>query len=129
MAIFLHQGPPAEGVDYSTPHPVVTVELDEQQGLRFTSTVVGSANEDIRIGERVELDWIERGGMPLPVFRLEARARRRVVISARHPLKDQVAFAGAATTGFVARNSGRSPRALAVEACTRVLARDGAHGG
>ena len=70
MAIFLHQGPPAEGVDYSTPHPVVTVELDEQQGLRFTSTVVGSANEDIRIGERVELDWIERGGMPLPVFRL-----------------------------------------------------------
>ena len=33
------------------------------------------------------------------------------MISARHPLKDQVAFAGAATTGFVARNSGRSPRA------------------
>src|SRR5713101_2879617 len=39
LLIFLHQGPPAEGVDYSTPHPVATVELDEQVGLRFTSTV------------------------------------------------------------------------------------------
>jgi uncharacterized protein len=74
MAIFLHQGPPAEDVDYRTPHPVVTVELDEQDGLRFTSTVVGSPNEAIRIGERVELDWIERGGMPIPVFRLSGGA-------------------------------------------------------
>jgi uncharacterized OB-fold protein len=70
MAIFLHQGPPAEGVDYHTPYPVVTVELDEQAGLRFTSTVVGSTNEDIRIGRRVELDWIDRAGSPLPVFRV-----------------------------------------------------------
>ena len=74
MAIFLHQGPPTEGVDYTTPHPVVTVELDEQPGLRITSTLVGSPNEDIRIGERVELDWIDRGGMPLPVFRLSKDA-------------------------------------------------------
>ncbi len=70
LAIFLHQGPPAEGVDYATPHPVVTVELDEQEGLRFTSTVVGSANDEIVIGARVQLDWIERGGRPLPVWRL-----------------------------------------------------------
>lgn len=72
LAIFLHQGPPAEGVDYSTPYPVVTVELDEQAGLRFTSTVVGAANEAITIGARVALDWIDRGGVPLPVFRLRA---------------------------------------------------------
>ena len=45
--------------------------------------------------------------------------------SARHPLKDRVAFAGAATTGFVARNSGRSPGSLAVEACTQVLRETG----
>jgi uncharacterized protein len=70
MTIFLHQGPPAEGVDYSTPHPVVTVELDEQAGLRFTSTVVDAPNEAIRIGARVRLDWIDRAGTPLPVFRL-----------------------------------------------------------
>ena len=74
MTIFLYQGPPAEGVDYSTPHPVVTVELDEQDGLRFTSTVVDAPNDEIRIGDRVVLDWIERGGTPVPVFRLASNA-------------------------------------------------------
>jgi hypothetical protein len=32
--------------------------------------VVGSPNEEIQIGRRVDLDWITRGGAPLPVFRL-----------------------------------------------------------
>jgi uncharacterized protein len=72
MAIFLHQGPPAPGVDYSTPYPVVTVELEEQPGLRFTSTVVGADNDDIVIGAPVTLDWLDRGGVPVPVFRLAA---------------------------------------------------------
>jgi uncharacterized OB-fold protein len=70
LVIFLHQGPPADGVDYSTPYPVVAVELDEQPGLRFTSTVIGTPNASITIGRRVSLDWIERSGTPLPVFRL-----------------------------------------------------------
>jgi uncharacterized protein len=70
MAVFLHQRPPAEGVDYATPYPVVTVDLDEQPGLRYSSTVIGSPNEEIQIGRRVELDWIVRGSAPLPVFRL-----------------------------------------------------------
>jgi uncharacterized protein len=77
MAIFLHQGPPAEGVDYSTPYPVVTVDLDEQPGLRYSSTVVGSANEEIQIGRRVELGWIMRGRTPLPVFRLAGQGPAR----------------------------------------------------
>ena len=68
MAIFLHRGPSAPGVDYSTPYPVVTVELDEQPGLRFTSTVVGAANDDIRIGAAVRLGWSERSGAAMPVF-------------------------------------------------------------
>lgn len=75
MAIFLHQGPPAPGVDYTVPYPVVTVELDEQPGLRFTSTVVGADNDAIRIGERVRLNWIERSGAPLPVFELAGATR------------------------------------------------------
>jgi uncharacterized OB-fold protein len=70
MAIFLHQGPPAPGVDYSTPYPVVTVELEEQPGLRFTSTVVGAANDASVIGAPVTLDWLDRDGVPVPVFRL-----------------------------------------------------------
>jgi uncharacterized protein len=75
MAIFLHQGPPAPGVDYSVPYPVVTVELDEQPGLRFTSTVVGCDNDAIHIGVRVGLTWVERSGAPMPVFELREAAR------------------------------------------------------
>ena len=71
MAILLHRGPPAPGVDYSTPYPVVTVELDEHSGLRFTSTVVGADNNDIRIGAAVRLDWSNRVGAPMPVFALK----------------------------------------------------------
>ncbi|MFI5040790.1 MAG: Zn-ribbon domain-containing OB-fold protein [Acidimicrobiales bacterium] len=74
MLVLLHQGPSAVGVDYSTPYPVVTVELDEQEGLRLTSTVVDAPNDEIRIGRRVQLDWIERAGAPMPVFRLTREA-------------------------------------------------------
>jgi len=74
MAMFLHRGPAAPGVDYAVPYPVVTVELAEQEGLRFTSTVVGSDNERIRIGTPVKLAWADRGGAPMPVFELRGRA-------------------------------------------------------
>jgi uncharacterized OB-fold protein len=70
LIVFLHQGPPAAGVDYATPYPVATVELDEQPGLRFTGTVLGATNDQITIGRRVRLDWIERAGVPVPAFRL-----------------------------------------------------------
>ena len=70
LAMFLRQGAPAPGVDYEKgPHPVVTVELEEQPGLRFTSTVVGTPLEAIRIGLPVELVWIDRYGAPFPAFR------------------------------------------------------------
>jgi uncharacterized OB-fold protein len=70
LAMFLHQGPPAPGVDYARgPHPVVTVDLEEQPGLRFTSTIVDCPREAIRIGLPVELVWIERYGAPFPAFR------------------------------------------------------------
>jgi uncharacterized OB-fold protein len=68
LLVWLRQGPPADGVDYATPHPVVTVELEEQPGLRFTSTVVGVRMGEVGIGDTVELTWIERGGEPFPAF-------------------------------------------------------------
>src|SRR5579859_940810 len=43
------------------------------------------------------------------------------MISARNPMKDRVAFANAATTGFKAHNTDRSPGSLALEACIAVL--------
>jgi uncharacterized protein len=80
LLIWLRQGPPADGVDYSTPHPVVTVELEEQPGLRYTSTVLDAGMDDIAIGDPVELAWIERNGEPFPVF-----TRPTTVSSAAQP--------------------------------------------
>ncbi len=43
------------------------------------------------------------------------------MISARNPMKDKVAIAGAATTGFTPHNSGRSQASFVAEASIRVL--------
>lgn len=43
------------------------------------------------------------------------------MITSRNPMRDKVAFAAASTTGFVAKNTGRSRASLAAEACTHVL--------
>jgi uncharacterized OB-fold protein len=73
LLIHLHQGPPAQGVDYSSPRSVAAVELPEQEGLRFTSGVVGSDPDDLHIGDEVELEWTERDGRPYPVWRKVAK--------------------------------------------------------
>ena len=67
--IFLRLGAPADGVDYRAGHPVATIELEEQEGLRFTATLVDCPRESMRIGMPVELAWIEREGQPRPAFR------------------------------------------------------------
>jgi uncharacterized OB-fold protein len=69
LVTFLHQGPPASDVSYTTPYPVVTVELAEQRALRVTSTVVDCPRSMIGIGLAVTLTWIERSGRPRPAFR------------------------------------------------------------
>lgn len=69
LLIHLHQGPPADGVDYSSPHPVATVELDEQEGLRFTSALAAAEPSGVAIGDRVQLGWTTRDGRPFPVWR------------------------------------------------------------
>jgi hypothetical protein len=73
LCMLLHQGPPAPGVDYARePYPVVTVELEEQAGLRFTSTVVDTPAAQLAVGQPVTLDWVDRNGVPFPVFRVVA---------------------------------------------------------
>ena len=47
------------------------------------------------------------------------------MITSRNPMRDKVAFAGAATTGMTAANTGRSQASLAAEACIRVLRESG----
>ena len=43
------------------------------------------------------------------------------MITSRNPMKDNVAFAGAATTGFTPNNTDRSEASFAAEACISVL--------
>ena len=81
LAMFLHQGAPAPGVDYEkAPHPVVTVELEEQPGLRFTSTVVDTPldRDPHRAPGRARLDRPLRRAVPglPPAHRRSARGAR-----------------------------------------------------
>ena len=43
------------------------------------------------------------------------------MIASRNPMRDRVAIANAATTGFVPHNIERTPASLTLEACTAVL--------
>jgi len=70
LLTFMHQGPPAPDVDYATPYPVASVELDEQPGLRYTAGVVGGPVPPA-IGDRVHLVWATRGDRPLPMFAVD----------------------------------------------------------
>jgi uncharacterized OB-fold protein len=65
----MYQGMSVEGVSYDPPYPVVVVELVEQEGLRFTGTVIGCPPDEVHIGQQVALTWISRESEPYPVFR------------------------------------------------------------
>lgn len=66
----LNQGPPV--VDYSPPWPLAAIELAEQTGLRIVATLVDTPDSLQRIGQPVELTWIDRDGSPWPAFRAVA---------------------------------------------------------
>lgn len=64
----LYQGAPIPDVDFSTPHPIAGVELDEQPGLRYLAPIVNCELDQIQFDMPVELTWIERANMPAPAF-------------------------------------------------------------
>lgn len=62
-----HQGVPVPGETF--PFGVIAVELVEQDGLRYLTTIRGCPINEIRCDMPVELDWVDRAGTPAPVFR------------------------------------------------------------
>ncbi len=50
------------------PWNIVLVELDEQPGLRLTSNLVGCRDDEIAIGQRVQVTFEEREGVWFPLF-------------------------------------------------------------
>jgi uncharacterized OB-fold protein len=50
------------------PYALAIVELDEQQGLRLTTRIVGVPPEEVRIGQRVQVQFEQREDVWLPLF-------------------------------------------------------------
>jgi uncharacterized protein len=57
-----------EWVAGQRPYSIAVVELDEQEGLRLTSNVVGSDPYAVHIGQRVRVCYIARNDIYYPVF-------------------------------------------------------------
>jgi uncharacterized OB-fold protein len=51
------------------PYVIAVVELDEQDGLRLLTNIVGCPVEEVTIDMPVEVDFAPRGPAHLPVFR------------------------------------------------------------
>lgn len=75
LLTLMHQGPAAPDVDYARTYPVASVELDEQERLRFTAGLRVRPGRRPAIGTRVHLVWGTRAGRPLPLFELEGTRR------------------------------------------------------
>jgi uncharacterized OB-fold protein len=52
------------------PLPLVAVELSEQEGLRYLSSVVDTEPDQLKVGSPVVLCWIENNSVPQVRFRL-----------------------------------------------------------
>jgi uncharacterized protein len=60
----VHQWTP----DITGPYAIIIVELDAQPGLHLTSNLVGCAQEEARIGMRVDVEFERDGEIYYPVF-------------------------------------------------------------
>lgn len=59
--------------ELADPYVIAVVELEEQQGLRLLSNIVGCPVEDVAIGMEVEVTFEAHGDVYLPFFRPTAR--------------------------------------------------------
>ena len=53
---------------YETPYAVAIVELEEQEGLRLMTNVVGCPPEDVRVGMPVRVTFEHHDDVWLPLF-------------------------------------------------------------
>jgi uncharacterized OB-fold protein len=54
---------------------LVVVELEEQEGLRLTSELIGTPRASVRIGAAVHVEWETRDGTAYPVFEVSGDDR------------------------------------------------------
>ena len=65
------RSPVVIGFEDEVPYACVMVELDEQEELFLATNVIGIPADEVVIGDRVIVDFLERDGFTLPVFRLD----------------------------------------------------------
>jgi uncharacterized OB-fold protein len=58
--------------DLEVPYVIAIVQLEEQSDLRLLTNVIGPRAEDVAVDQLVEVEFVERGGAFLPVFRAAA---------------------------------------------------------
>ena len=70
-SFIVQRQPSVVGYLDALPYVVALVDLDEQDGLRLPSRIVGIEPEDVRVGMRVavELEDLPGGDYKIPVFR------------------------------------------------------------
>lgn len=52
----------------TVPYVIAQVEMDEQEGLRFTTNVIGCRPEDVEIGMPVQVTFDQQGEHFVPLF-------------------------------------------------------------
>jgi uncharacterized OB-fold protein len=55
--------------EIDVPYVIAVVALEEQPSVRLLTNVVGCAVEEVAIGMPVEVDFVARGEVHIPVFR------------------------------------------------------------
>ena len=53
----------------AVPYVVGLIELEEQDGLRILTNIVGASPEELRVGMAVEVTFEDRGAVVVPQFR------------------------------------------------------------
>lgn len=67
MFTLIHQERDPHG-QLKAPLTVAAVELDEQPGLRYLSTIVNCPSESVALDMPVRLVWVDRSGLKWPAF-------------------------------------------------------------
>ena len=68
MFTLIRQGRRIDEGTYDPPRVVAAIELEEQTGLRYLSTVTGIAPSEVIVGMPVEISWSADLADPYPTF-------------------------------------------------------------
>jgi uncharacterized OB-fold protein len=68
MFTLIRQGRRIEEGTYDPPRVVAAIELEEQAGLRYLSTVTGMTPGEVVVGMPVQISWSDAPADPYPSF-------------------------------------------------------------